>query len=385
MPTRSGWLLVVSSVVVGLGGRLLGLPELFLVATAGVALVAASVAFVRLRGCALEARRHLTPGRVGAGGTCRVALTVANVARFRSPALHLVDGATGRFRVAPLPPGGAVDCSYPFEAGGRGLVTVGPLRASVGDPFGLASRTTDVLGPSTLVVHPAVEEVGLPEPRAATGSAPRPAPGRVPGGDFHALRPYQEGDDLRLVHWPTSARLDELVVRQDEAPRPRRMVVALDLRAAVHDVATLERAVSVAASLVASACATEGTVRLLASGGFDTGRAGGEGHLAAVLDRLAAVGTTAERSHRALAVHLADEEDADAVVVTTDAGVGDLGALTGALTGRAADAAGCVVVVVQRALQRPGRGSPAAFPVVTVPPGASFRPAWERSVAGADR
>ena len=67
---------------------------------------------------------------------------------------------------------------------------------------------------------------------------------------FRGLREYVAGDDLRLVHWRSSARTGELVVRQDEQPRPQATAVVLDLRRTAHAGLSLERAVSVAASVV---------------------------------------------------------------------------------------------------------------------------------------
>ena len=54
------------------------------------------------------------------------------------------------------------------------------------------------------------------------------------GEDFYALRPYVVGDDLRRVHWPSTARHDELMVRQDELPWQGRATVLLDVRRGAH-------------------------------------------------------------------------------------------------------------------------------------------------------
>jgi len=60
--------------------------------------------------------------------------------------------------------------------------------------------------------------------------------GRV-GDDFYALRPYVVGDDMRKVHWPSTARRDELMVRQDELPWQGRVTIPQPLR----DYAALQR------------------------------------------------------------------------------------------------------------------------------------------------
>ena len=92
---------------------------------------------------------------------------------------------------------------------------------------------------------------------------------------FRGLREYVAGDDLRLVHWRSSARTGELVVRQDEQPRPQATAVVLDLRRTAHAGLSLERAVSVAASVVLAGrragqevvlATTDGTAMLLRPG-----------------------------------------------------------------------------------------------------------------------
>ena len=70
------------------------------------------------------------------------------------------------------------------------------------------------------------------------GAAPH-ALGRT-GDDFYALRPYVVGDDLRRIHWPSTARHDELLVRQQEQPWQGRTTVVLDVRRAAHDAASFE-------------------------------------------------------------------------------------------------------------------------------------------------
>ncbi|NIA26371.1 MAG: DUF58 domain-containing protein [Gammaproteobacteria bacterium] len=54
------------------------------------------------------------------------------------------------------------------------------------------------------------------------------------GEDFFSLREYQTGDDLRRVHWPTTARRDEMMIRQFEAPWEPRALIVVDPRSAVY-------------------------------------------------------------------------------------------------------------------------------------------------------
>ena len=89
-----------------------------------------------------------------------------------------------------------------------------------------------------LIVYPARRRRRRRLPLATAMRSPRPAPtperlGRS-GDEFYSLRPYVVGDDLRRVHWPSTARRDELIVRQDERHWQGRTTVLLDVRRAVH-------------------------------------------------------------------------------------------------------------------------------------------------------
>lgn len=384
MPTRSGWLLGVSSALTGVGGRLLGLTELYVIAAGGVALLLCAVAHVWLRRFRVKGRRRLSPARLPVGGSCRVDLTLRNPGRRRTPALGVDDGSDGRFLLAPLGPGEAADVVYPLLARQRGVRSVGPLRASLRDPFGLAVRTVTVLAPGTLTVHPRVEHVALPPdppgPPVTGSPGPRTMSTRA-GDDFHALRTYEVGDDPRLIHWPSSARLDTLVVRQAEAPRLRRTTVALDLRHSVHDAVSLEQAVSAAAGLVAAACDEDGLVRLLTTGGADSGSAGGGAHLESVLDLLATVGADAGAGLRTLTPALGDGDGAAVVVITTTAASADDLGLIARLRPHSPL---MVAVLIEPAAgrQTPHVACRASFDrIVMVPPGAPFGASWARSMA----
>ncbi|MGH9188943.1 MAG: DUF58 domain-containing protein [Acidimicrobiales bacterium] len=299
MPTRRGWCLALWSLGLAVGGRVFGVQELFALAAATAALVLGATVYVRGRRFCVDAARTLSPGKLMAGAFTEVELSVANRGHWRSPVLDGFDlspagvSADGGFLLAHLAVGAQARIRYRSVAPFRGLRPVGPLLVRLADPFGVAVRMRTVLGPSTLVVHPRADVVvAPPRPEGQLVPAPRSVPAMAQGDeDFLALRLYQHGDDLRRVHWPSTARLDELVVRQDEAPQPWECVVVVDTRAEVHDPRSLEEALSAAAGIV-RACVEEGVlVRLVTTGGVDTGLAGGAAHLEAIWDGLATVAT----------------------------------------------------------------------------------------------
>ena len=134
----------------------------------------------------------------------------------------------------------------------RGVYRVGPARVSLGDPLGFTESTAQFGSASRLVVYPRVEDLeGVPTGRGQdqTINTSRAAFWHSGGEDFFTLREYQQGDDLRKVHWPSSARRDELMIKQLEMPWQSRAFIVLDPRVEPHASAeSFEQAVRGAAS-----------------------------------------------------------------------------------------------------------------------------------------
>ena len=182
--------------------------------------------------------------------------------------------------------------AYRLPTDRRGLVQIGPLQVVVGDPFGLTSLATVAAPTVALTVYPHIDQID-PLPYT-TGHDPL-AGARQPnslgrtGEDFYALRPYVVGDDLRRIHWPSSARHDELLVRQNELPWQGRTTVLLDVRKAAHSGDSLEVAVSAAASIVAATARRNDLIRLVTTAGTDSDFAPGSDHVEAIMEHLAVV------------------------------------------------------------------------------------------------
>ena len=281
MPTRAGWAIAGLGAGTVLLGRLFGWLELFALGAGLMALVGLAVLLVRARTFTLGVRRTVRPARLHVGESARVELAVANRGRITTPVLTLRDPVAGtvgaRVRLAPLPTGKERQAAYRLPTSRRGVLHVGPLEALRSDPLGLARRRLTVSGTVEVIVYPRVDRISPPpggreQPAAVRNRQMVQAARR---DSFRGLREYVAGDDLRLVHWRSSARTGELVVRQDEEPRPRATAVVLDLRRTAHAGLSLERAVSVAASVVLAGrragqeivlAATDGTAMLLRPG-----------------------------------------------------------------------------------------------------------------------
>ncbi len=297
MLTRRGWALTIGGIGLALAGRLLGLLELYVLAAGCWALMAAALAYLALRPADVSARRTLSPNRVQSGDESRVELIVSNEGSRATPVIELrdpVDGGPRRARLllAPLAPWGLEAAQYRIPTERRGVLSVGPLEIRRFDPLALATMSRTVTPESELVVYPLVEDV-LPLPHAPgddrRGGARRATAVGATGEDFYALRPWVVGDDLRRVHWPSTARRDELMVRQHDVPWQGRSTIVLDVRGRFHDDESLEQAVSAAASIAVSCGRGGSLVRVITTDGGDSGFGSGNGHVEALLERLARV------------------------------------------------------------------------------------------------
>lgn len=306
MLTRYGWMLLVAAVALVVAGRLFGIVELYVLGAMAGLLPFVALAYVRTARLQLRVTRVVTPARVHAGDTTRVEVAALNRARRRTPVLQLRDPVGGtrgaQLHLAPLVGGETARAAYRLPTTHRGVVAVGPLTVEVADPFGLCSRTVQAAPLLELTVFPKIDRVAAPKgggDRNPHGVAVHHnAVGRQ-GDDFYALREYVVGDDLRRVDWKSSARADELMVRQDEMPWQDRTTVVLDLRRAAHDADSLERAVSAAASVLITCAKAGHLLRLVATDGTDSGSLGGLTHVDGLLELLARAELSGSGSLRA--------------------------------------------------------------------------------------
>jgi uncharacterized protein (DUF58 family) len=287
--------LLVAAGALALGAFLFGIEELYALAAAAVVLVVAARIWVASRRWDVRVVRHVRPARVPAGMAARVELAVANHASGRSPILAARDPFDGgrrwaRFLIAPLDPGEVRWAAYSLPTAKRGVFELGPLELELSDPFGLSRVTTIGSPTSSLTVHPRVDPIRtrqVPAEPDPDMRVPLPVVGRI-GDEFYGLREYRHGDDLRRVHWASTARMDQLMIRQPENLLQGRLTVAVDLRAAVHDPTTLEASLSAAASVIMAAIRNRIQVRLVTTAGVDSGFGATAPHGAALLDILAA-------------------------------------------------------------------------------------------------
>jgi uncharacterized protein (DUF58 family) len=253
-----------------------------------------------------------------------VELAVTNRGGRRTPVLRLRDPVGGTrgalVHLAPLRAGGQVRAAYRLPTERRGVVRVGPLDLELEDPFGLARQKVRAAPLLELVVYPAVVQVRAPHQggdRNPQGAAVHPNALGHQGDEFYAIRDYVVGDDLRRVHWPSTARREELMVRQDELPWQDRTTVVLDTRRSAHTPDSLERAVVAVASVVNAAARQRHHLRVLATDGTDLSPGTGLGHAESVLGWLAQVEVEGHGSLRRALSGLQRPSNGGALVVVT--------------------------------------------------------------------
>jgi uncharacterized protein (DUF58 family) len=209
----------------------------------------------------LSCVRSVIPSRVPAGQPAQVTIRLENVSKFPTGLLLAEDtvpyalGTRPRYVINGIERGGVRELAYPLRSDLRGRFSVGPLEIRVADVFGLVELGRSFASSSTLVVTPRV----VPLPRAVVSGAwlgegdGRTRTAAAAGEDDVVPRAYRDGDDLRRVHWRSTARYGELMVRREEQRWRNRVALLLDARASVHagsgSSSSFEFAVSAAASI----------------------------------------------------------------------------------------------------------------------------------------
>ncbi|MFC7491984.1 MULTISPECIES: DUF58 domain-containing protein [unclassified Knoellia] len=260
--TTRGAAFLASGLVLVLAGLALGQHDLSRIGTALCALPALAGLLGRRHDLDLVVDREARPSRLTIDEPAVVQMTISNPSQTRSPLLFAEEhldyslGDRPRFVIPALSSGASTHVEYAVRAHARGAHRLGPLGVRVQDPFGLTMRHASLSSHDELLVLPRI--INLSDGRAlgrglgAEGSVPHRV--ALHGEDDQSIREYRDGDDLRRIHWPATARTGDLMVRQEDRPAKRRAVVILDTRARAHGgkgpSSSLEWAVTMAASAV---------------------------------------------------------------------------------------------------------------------------------------
>ena len=341
--TARGRSFVAAGVTLVAGGVAFGFPDL---SRAGLLLIGLPLA------TALATRRHLlrvsvarttAPIKVAVDEPAAVTVEAHNSGTSATPILlceEQVDYVLGdrpRFIVGTIPPGSSRVVRYSIRSHLRGRHQLGPLRVQLGDPFGLSVRYADLGAPTDIVIRPRVEDLAERTVRGVGTGADGEVPFMVAlhGEDDVSIREYRDGDDLRRVHWRATARVGELMVRQEDRPAQRRAVVVLDPRAEAHSPAgpgsSFEWAVSAAASIVVHLERIGCVTHLISRETVRSGRAAEDLAVDELIDALAveAAGTADDLGEVVRAAHWAISAGGYLIAVVGDAQSAGLAPLAG--------------------------------------------------------
>lgn len=335
-PTASGWSTLVGGILVYAVGVILGYPELVIAAVVLLGLMVAATVWVVVPPH-LAVRREVAPTRVRRADAALGLVEITNTGRRRAPRLLLEDRAgpdTVTLDLPPLRPADQHTSTYRLPTRRRGIYSVGPLTLAQTDPFGLIARRRSFGDSATLWVHPRSHPVP-PNRAGATLEVDGPMDDRAPEGTiaFQGLRPYVMGDDLRMVHWRTTARTGTLMVRKHvDTNRPQVVILLDDRRASYSEEGWFEEAVETAASLMEAALRTGAPVRLDYVSGTVTGfvPTGGRDSL----DLLAGAGLAGTGNLGRAVANLGQETGGSAAVLVSGETLADSVSELDALSGR---------------------------------------------------
>ncbi|MEB3330341.1 MAG: DUF58 domain-containing protein, partial [Candidatus Sericytochromatia bacterium] len=271
--TQTGWLFVLGSLAAG-----------------GLA-AAWTLARWNMHGVELEAR---PPGPVERGGWLHVPVVLRRRGAGLGGSLEVLAPDRwprwygGLARDALIPAGWSyVTLTPPADAPAAGVLLLRAERRGEQPlprlllqsswPLGLVALWRPLQPPGTVVVYPRTPRVAsLPWLDAAgrrQGAVPQLRP--EAGAWLRGVREHRPGESLRGVHWPTVSRTGRLHVRDTEQEAGEALLLWLDLRREVHDPATLEHLLEVAAALVALGCRAGRPVRLSTQAGAGLPDGGG--------------------------------------------------------------------------------------------------------------
>ncbi|QBI56323.1 DUF58 domain-containing protein [Streptomonospora litoralis] len=289
LPTVRGWLVLAGGAALLAAGAAFGYRELIVLGAVPFAVLVVSVVLVgRLR--PMRVWRSVPAPRVSPGDEIEVLLGTAEDGRGRGAHLlaDRVSGPTGT-RSVELPaarPGDSGPVGYRLVAERRGVLDLGPLESRRRDPLGLVATRRTSGGTERVWVHPRWDPLGtMPVGRSDDPQGVFDG-GRAGSVSFHTLRDYVAGDDVRHIHWRSSARHGKLMVREHLDTSHTRLTVVADDRggAAGDELAALDEvcgaAAAVAATSVAGRWACE--LRLVSGRSLES-----TGRLAPLLDLLA--------------------------------------------------------------------------------------------------
>lgn len=253
--TPAGWLVVVLGVLSLVLSFALGWQEFTFLATVLLAAIVVSSFFLVGR-ASYDVLIELNPRRVVVGDRAMGRMVVTNTGQ-RALAPTRMELPVGRglaeFQLPAMKPKEEHEELFAVPTHKRAVIVAGPAESVRGDQLGLLRRAQKWADPVDLFVHPRTVRL-LPSAAGLVRDLEGQVSNKITNNDlaFHALRPYVPGDDRRYVHWRTSARIGQLMVRQFQETRRSQITMILATRRDLYaSDSEFELAISVTASIAA--------------------------------------------------------------------------------------------------------------------------------------
>jgi uncharacterized protein (DUF58 family) len=270
--TRASCLIAAGSTAL-LCGLLIGVVDLVRAGILALTIPLAAAFVVYRSRVRISNRRSAEPSRASAGDAVAIHLAITNRSVMRTGALLLEDqlpsqlNGRARFVVAGLGGREVRTVSYRMPGLPRGRYVAGPLRIRLTDPFRMIDVTRSFTATTQFVITPVVDPLPSVEPPRSYDIGDNAGSHSIGthGADDASTREYRTGDDLRKIHWRSTARTGALMVRQEERPWQGQSTLVLDTRTSAHavgaplpaadgradprQISSLEWAISAAASI----------------------------------------------------------------------------------------------------------------------------------------
>jgi uncharacterized protein (DUF58 family) len=259
LTVRGRWL-TGAGLVVLLGAMVSGQRDVMRVGLLLLALPLVALVLVLRARLRMSAERSVEPAQVALGTPMHGRITLGHDSLLPAALLELEDqvppelGERPRFLVDRATSHWQRTVEYPLLGRARGHYRTGPLMVRTTDPFGLVRLDRTFTATSEVVVTPQVFDLGRIAGGGGGGSAGEARPRRIGvlGADDVLVREYRQGDDLRRIHWRSTARSGDLMVRREEQALDPTTRVLLDSRGAAHEGRGIHHSLEWAVSAVAS-------------------------------------------------------------------------------------------------------------------------------------
>ncbi len=259
--TVRGRVLLLVGLAVVLGAMLAGQRDVLRLGLLLLVLPVVAAVLVATSRIRFSCDRSVEPAQVPLGSPMHGRILLGQEGRLPVGLVLMEDEVPPELGIAPRfcvdKPGQAWqrEVEYPLLGRVRGRFRTGPLTVRTADPFGLVRLDRRFTATSEVMVTPQIVPLGPLRGAGGAGSTGDAQPHRigVVGQDDVLVREYQQGDDVRRVHWRSTARRGELMVRREEQAWDPSVSIVLDSRASAHAgrgiYSSLEWAVSAAASI----------------------------------------------------------------------------------------------------------------------------------------